>query len=134
MKNDVHQEGAAEKTLPPRTASAALLFSSRLEQTYVALLLLPHNALRTRLQPELAACRDAIAVVGDRTPEEIQNDFEARVQPAMIAAAPLLLTELKHCLWLLDDLQKEPGLIQEQARRAISAAVGDPSDNPTGTV
>lgn len=47
------------------------------EATYMALLLLPHNNLRTRLQPELAACRDALALTTGRDAETIQNAYEA---------------------------------------------------------
>lgn len=46
------------------------------ERTYMALLLLPHNNLRTRLQPELAACRDALALSSGRNAEDIQNAYE----------------------------------------------------------
>ena len=50
----------------------------RVEQMYIALLLLPHNALRTRLQAEMATCRDAIALIHDREPQDIQDEFELR--------------------------------------------------------
>lgn len=47
------------------------------ERTYIALLLLPHNGLRARLQEELAACRDAIALCDDGEAEATQNEYEA---------------------------------------------------------
>lgn len=52
-------------------------------RTYLALLLLPHNGLRAKLQGELAACRDAIALCAESDAETVQNDFEAKA--AMLA-------------------------------------------------
>lgn len=72
--------------------------SNATEQTYLALLLLPHNALRAKLQAELAACRDAIALIEDCDPEDAQNRWEGRAErllarlksPAESAWQPLI--------------------------------------------
>lgn len=61
-----------------------------------------------------------------------ENDTKGRVawsprdiaNAQLIAAAPELLAELKHCVWLLRDLQPEPGLVQQQALAAIAKAEG----------
>lgn len=60
------------------------------EQTYLALLLLLHSALRMRLQPELANCRDTLAFLNDRDVESIQNAYEALAAGLLpfIAALP----------------------------------------------
>ena len=63
---------------------------------------------------------------GGAVAEAIRNPTDAR----LIAAAPVLLAELKHCVWLLADLQAEPGLIQKQARAAIAEATGEPQTAP----
>lgn len=74
----------------------------RLIQTYVALLLLPHNALRARLQPELAACRDAVAVVCDCEEQTVQDEYEAIVAkirerlPGIIDDARASLSTAQH--------------------------------------
>lgn len=47
---------------------------------------------------------------------------QADANATLIAAAPDLLKELKNCVWLLEDLQVTPGLIQEQAKAAIAKA------------
>jgi hypothetical protein len=52
-----------------------------------------------------------------------QRDAHTQIANALlIAAAPDLLRELKHCVWLLRDLQPEPGLVQKQALAAIAKA------------
>lgn len=47
------------------------------ERTYMALLLLPYGHLRVKLDPELARCRDLIALETGRDAETIQNAYEA---------------------------------------------------------
>ncbi len=48
------------------------------ERAYRLLLGMPHGAERARLQPALATLRDTIAVARGKTPEEIQDSFEAK--------------------------------------------------------
>lgn len=58
------------------------------------------------------ACKDGQATI-DVSP----------VDMALIAAAPKLLAELKHCVWLLDDLQgSKTGLVTQQAKAVIAEA------------
>lgn len=65
--------------------------TSQTARTYLALLLLPHNSLRLRLQPELAACREALALITDCEPEEVQNYFEAQAEK-IAARFPIIFT------------------------------------------
>lgn len=71
--------------------------ATHLEQTYLALLLMPHNALRARLQPELAACRDALALSQECDPEDIQTSFDGHAERLVpiLWDAPTELTSLK---------------------------------------
>lgn len=41
-------------------------------------------------------------------------------------AVRCLLRELKNCVWLLEDLQPQPGLVQKQARAVIADVEGQP--------
>lgn len=46
---------------------------------YIALLKTPHDMQRAKMQPTLAALRDAIAYQMQITPEECQDMFETQV-------------------------------------------------------
>jgi hypothetical protein len=54
---------------------------------------------------------------------------EGSANAHLIAAAPELLSALRECVWLLADLQTEPGLVQKKAIAAIAKAT-DKSDAP----
>jgi hypothetical protein len=43
---------------------------------------------------------------------------------ALIEAAPEMLAALELCVWLLDDIQSVPGLVQRKARAVIAKAKG----------
>jgi len=47
------------------------------ELAYLAMLQMPHNALRARSQTTFVALRDAIAKTHSRTSEDVQDEYES---------------------------------------------------------
>lgn len=125
MKNDVHQE-AAEKTLPPRTASAGR------PKTIPGL-------VRDLSKMVFTSARDWHRSVRINRQERDYIVRVLRAHDALFSMAKLLeqtiVYEMKKCERAGDDEGVRVKIFALlEARAAISAAVGDRSDNPTGTV
>jgi hypothetical protein len=77
VPEDIHIKSGTTEADAILIASAPTGFSTA-EETYIALLQMPHNAERMRLQPILCKLRDYIAEATGNDIEDVQNEYEER--------------------------------------------------------